>query len=128
MLLDGGGGASWRAGRRPNRKEAPPPRRRLPSGDRLPGLNHTRLPLTFEPVAFPGDRYDLCVVQQTIKQCRRQRGILRKGGIPLAKRQVAGDDQAALLVARGNDLEEQVGLLAAHRQIADFVDDQQAVR
>jgi hypothetical protein len=45
----------------------------------------------------------------------------------LAKRQVAGDDQAALLVARSDDLEEQVGLLAAHRQIADLVDDQQTI-
>jgi len=33
------------------------------------------------------------VVQQTIEQCRGQRGILGKGGIPLAERQVAGDDQ-----------------------------------
>jgi hypothetical protein len=46
------------------------------------------LPLTFEPVAFPGDRYDLRVVQQTIQQCRRQRGILGKGGIPLPERQL----------------------------------------
>ena len=95
MLLDGGGWASWRAGRRPNRKEAQPPRQRLPPGGRLPGLNHSRLPLMFEAVTFTGDRYDLRVVQQTIEQCRGQRGILGKGGIPLAERQVAGDDQTA---------------------------------
>jgi hypothetical protein len=40
----------------------------LPSGDRLPGLHHPRLALVFEPVALPGDRHDLRVVQQPIQQ------------------------------------------------------------
>lgn len=65
------------------------------------------------------------VVQQPIQQRCRQRGTLREGRIPLAERQVAGHDQAAAFVTRGNHLEEQVGLFTAHRQVADFVDDQQ---
>jgi len=30
----------------------------------------------FEPVAFPGDRHDPRMAEQTIQQSRRQRGIL----------------------------------------------------
>ncbi len=50
-----------------------------------------------------------------------------RSGIPLAERQVAGDDQAAFFVACHDHLEEQIGLLAIHRQIADFVNDKQAI-
>ena len=60
--------------------------------------------MMLEPVTFPGNRQDAGVVQQAIKQRRRQRGILRKGCIPLPKRQVAGDDQRTPLVAGGNGL------------------------
>ena len=44
-----------------------------------------------------------------------------------AEGQVRGQDHRALLVALGDDLEEQVGLLAAERQVADLVDDQELV-
>src|SRR5678815_1237220 len=44
---------------------------------------------------------------------------------PLSERQVAGEDHAAVLVATRNDVEEQVGLVATERQIAELVDDQQ---
>lgn len=65
-------------------------------------------------------------MQQAIRQRRGQRGILRKGRIPLPKRQIARDDQRTPLVpqrdflrdvAGGNDLEEQISLLAGHRQL-----------
>lgn len=81
----------------------------------------------FEAVALTGDRHDACVMQQAIEQCSGERGILSKGRIPLTEGQIAGDDQTAFFVAGRNHLEEQVGLLPAHRQIADFVNDQQAI-
>jgi len=46
--------------------------------------------------------------------------------LSLAERQVRGQAHRALFVAFGNDLEEQVGLLATERQIADLVDHQQS--
>ena len=82
---------SWRAGRRPNRKDAYDARRSI-GGRRLSDLNHAGLTLMLEPVTFPGDRQDAGMVQQAIQQRCGQRGILRKGRIPLSKRQIAGDD------------------------------------
>ena len=40
---------------------------------------------------------------------------------------VAGDDDRAAFVAAGDEGEEQVGGLALQRQVADLVDDEQAV-
>ena len=68
------------------------------------------------------------MVQQPVQHGRRQRRVLRKRLIPLAERQVARHDQAAFFIALGDHLEEQVGLLPTHRQIADLVNDQQAIR
>lgn len=45
----------------------------------------------------------------------------------MAERQVAGDDQAAFFVAGRDYLEEQVGLFSIHRQMTDFVVDEQAI-
>lgn len=80
-----------------------------------------------EPVALAGDGHDVGMMQQPVQQRGRQRRVLRKCGVPLPERQVARHDQAALFVQRRDHLEEQVGLLAVHRQIADFVDNEQAV-
>ncbi|KWT20720.1 hypothetical protein AL044_28750 [Pseudomonas amygdali pv. aesculi] len=51
--------------------------------------------------------------------------IIRKGSGPLGKRQVTREDQAALLVALGDNIEEQVGFITTKRQVTDFIDDQQ---
>ena len=67
------------------------------------------------------------MMQQAIEQRCGQRRILSKGAVPLPERQVAGHNQAALFVFGGDHLEEQVGLLAVHRQVTDFVDDQQPI-
>jgi hypothetical protein len=40
---------------------------------------------------------------------------------------VAGDDDRAAFVAGGDQGEEQIGRLASEREVADLVDDQQAV-
>ena len=59
----------------------------------LPLLIVAGLALMLESVTLPVNRQDACVVQEAIQQCCGQRGILRKGRIPLPKRQIAGDDQ-----------------------------------
>ena len=43
----------------------------------------------------------------------------------MAQRQIGGEDQRAFLVALGHDLKEQIGLIAAERQIPDLIDDEQ---
>ncbi len=50
-----------------------------------------------------------------------------EGLVPRAEGQVRGQDHRAALVALGDDLEEQVRLLAPQRQVADLVDDQEPV-
>ena len=46
---------------------------------------------------------------------------------PAAERLVGGDDQAGPFVARGHQLEEQVGGFGLERDVADFVDDDERV-
>ena len=65
------------------------------------------------------------MVQESIEHGRREGGIAAEGVGPLGEGQVGGQDQGTLLVALGDDLEEQIGLLAGERQIADLVDDQE---
>ncbi len=45
--------------------------------------------------------------------------------VPVAEREIAGDQQAAAFVAVGEHLEQQLGSGAAERQVAEFIDDQQ---
>ena len=108
----GDGGASWRVGRRPNRKDVPPSRRSRCCY--FLDLNHPGLTLMFESVTFAGNRHDARVVQQAIQQRCGQRGILGKGRIPLTEGQITGHDQTAFFIAGRNDLKEQIGLLPGH--------------
>lgn len=85
----------------------------------------SRPPLVLEPVALAGDLRDVRVVEQSIKQSRRERGVVGEGTGPLRKRQVAGENHAAVLVALRHDVEEQRRLFATEGQVADLVDDEQ---
>jgi hypothetical protein len=62
------------------------------------------------------------MVQQPVEHRRRQYRVAGEGLIPRPEGQVRGQDHRALLVALGDDLEEQIGLLTAQRQITDLVD------
>src|SRR5579863_2616307 len=55
-------------------------------------------------------------------------GVLSRYSYLRCRGEVRGRDHRAAFVALRQDLEEEVGLLAAHRQIADLVDDQQPIR
>ena len=66
-------------------------------------------------------------MQQAIQQRGGERRILGKGGVPLPERQVAGHNQAALFIACRDHLEKQVCLLPVHWQVANLVNNQQAV-
>jgi hypothetical protein len=74
--------------------------------------------LVLQPIALAGDLHDVGVVQEAIEHGRRERLVIGKGARPLRERQVAGKHHAAALVAPGDDIEEQVGLLTPEGQIA----------
>ena len=80
-----------------------------------------------QPIAFPGNRHDVRMVQQPVEQGRGQRRILREGRVPLPERQVAGHDQAAAFIQGCDHLEEQVCLFPVHRQVTYLVDDQEPI-
>lgn len=46
---------------------------------------------------------------------------------PLGKRQVGCDDDGAVFVASGDELEKQIRCVGFDRDVAEFVDDQQVV-
>ena len=51
------------------------------------------------------------MVQQSVQHCSGQCGVSSKGVVPLAEREVRGQNNGTVLVAFGDDLEEQVGLI-----------------
>src|SRR5215469_13134011 len=46
---------------------------------------------------------------------------------PAAEGEIGCQDQRASLVTASHDLEEEIGLLSAHRQVSDLIDDQELV-
>ena len=80
----------------------------------------------FETVALAFDVDDGAVMQHAIKNGRGD-GHIGEHFIPLGEGLVAGKDSGDLLIPSGNELEEQIGSLNIHRQIANFVNDKQLV-
>ena len=58
---------------------------------------------------------------------RRGHGLVTEDSAPAAEGQVAGEDQLGVFVAAGDELEEQVRGVLLERDVADLVDDQEAV-
>jgi len=63
-------------------------------------------------------------MQQPIEN-RRGKDLVVEDFAPIGKAFVAGDDQAAALIAPHQEPEEEAGLLAREREVAQFVQDQQ---
>ena len=80
-----------------------------------------------QPVAVALDLDDMAVMEQAVQHRSGEHAVPGEGLIPGAEAEVRGHDGRALLVAGGDDLEEQVGLFSPKWQIADLVNDQQAV-
>ena len=78
-------------------------------------------PLVLQAVALAADLHDVCVMQQPVEHCCRQRLVVGERRGPLRERQVARQHDGAALVALGDDVEEQVRFLSPKRQISDFV-------
>src|SRR5260221_6249899 len=83
------------------------------------------LALVLESEALAVDADDSGVVKDAIEHRGGEYAVAGEGTIPTAEGEIRGQDHRAALVAPRDHLEEQIGLLAAHRQIADLVEDQQ---
>src|SRR5689334_20467323 len=64
-------------------------------------------------------------MQDAVEHCSCQDGVAGEGLIPTTERQIGSEDQRSLLVSLGYDLEEQTGLIAAKRQVADLINDEE---
>ena len=67
------------------------------------------------------------VVKDAIEHRGGEHAVAGEGAFPAAEGEIRGEDRHDALVAARDDLEEQIGLLAGHRQIADLTEDQQPV-
>src|SRR5271156_4270070 len=85
------------------------------------------LPLVLESEALAVDADNDRVMQYAVEHRRSEHCVTGESGIPTAEGEVRSEDHRAAFIALRHDLKEQVGLLAAHRQIADLIDDQQLV-
>ena len=79
-----------------------------------------------EPVAGAFEGENVGVVNDAVDHGGGD-GLVAEDAAPAGKRQVAGEDQRGVLVSAGDELEEQVGGVLLEGQVADFVDDDQAV-
>src|ERR1019366_7956846 len=80
-----------------------------------------RLP---EAVALAIHLENLRMVGQTVQK-RRGHSLALEDLVPLAERQVARHQDAAALVAVSEDSEQELDPAAAHRDVTEFVADQQ---
>ena len=69
---------------------------------------------------------DCGVVYEAVDRGQRH-GLVRKNPIPFAKWLIGGDEQRAAFVTRGDQLEQDAGLVAVLGDIGDVVEDEQIV-
>jgi hypothetical protein len=79
--------------------------------------------LFLEPVGLPADRDDGAVMQEPIEDSGGDDGVAEDFS-PIADGPVGCDEDGALLIAAGDELEEEMRSVWVERQIAQFVDDQ----
>jgi hypothetical protein len=61
-------------------------------------------------------------MEDAIEHRHGEHAVASESTIPTAESEIRSEDHRAAFVALGNDLNEEIGLLAGHRQIADLVD------
>lgn len=80
------------------------------------------LAFVLEAVTVSANLDDRSMVQEPVQRCRCQCGIATEGLFPLPKAQIRRQDDRARFIPLGYDLEEQVRLGLAEREIAYLVD------
>src|SRR5271157_712188 len=79
--------------------------------------------VVFHAPAGTVDGDDVAVVEEAVEDGGGE-DLVGEDLAPFAEGLVAGDDDGALLVAAGDDLEDEVGVVAGQGEVAGFVDDQ----
>ena len=77
-----------------------------------------------KPIAGAFDLHDDSVMEQSVQQRRGDDGIAEYVA-PFSKATVRGEDHRPALIARVDELEEQIAAAVDDGQIADLIDDQQ---
>ena len=77
-----------------------------------------------KPIALTIHLENVAVVGQTVQQ-RRGHPFPLEDLVPLAERQIAGHQDAAAIIAVGEDAEQQLDPAAAQGDVAQFITDQQ---
>lgn len=80
----------------------------------------------FGAVGVAVDSDDLGVMDEAVDECGGD-DVVGEDFAPTAEWHVRGDQNRALFVATGNELEEQVGGVGVEWEVADLVDDDQSV-
>jgi PD-(D/E)XK nuclease superfamily len=83
---------------------------------------YSSLALVFEPIALTIDVDDGRMMEHAIEHRGGEYAVAGESAIPTAKGEIRGEDHRAMLVAPRDQLEEQVGLLAAQRQVFPLLD------
>ena len=78
----------------------------------------------FHPERLAIDKKRIAVMQEAV-QDRGGHDIISEDLAPLLEGLVRCNDDGALLVALGDELEEELGCLASEREIAEFIDDEE---
>ena len=87
------------------------PMRTFPSGSRF----------FLHPIALSLDGNGFAVMEEAIEDGGGQCGVIVEDARPLFVDRISGYDGCAVFIASAYDLEEQVGAMFVHRQIAQFV-------
>src|SRR5712691_12226980 len=77
--------------------------------------------VVFHAPAGPVDGDDVAVVEEAVEDGGGE-DLVGEDLAPLAEGLVAGDDDGAFLVAAGDDLEDEIGVVAGQGEVAGFVD------
>src|SRR6202162_1690452 len=79
------------------------------------------LALVLEAITFSIDADDDGVMKDAIEHRGGQHAVAGESAVPTAEGEIRGENHRAAFVASFDDLEEQVGLLAAQRQMFENV-------
>ena len=74
--------------------------------------------LVLQSEALSVDVDDGRVVQDPIEHRHREHAVAGEGAVPTTEGEIGSEDHRAVFIALSHHLEEQVGLLAAHRQMS----------
>src|ERR1019366_3448880 len=80
--------------------------------------------LIFHPVTFPLNEYRFGVMQEPVKQCRRERAIVIEYLSPVLWHAIRRDDCGTAFIACTDDLKEAVSAEFIDWKISKFVDHQ----